>query len=95
MTNVNPQRNKLDSKAAVCVFLVFKFGYKAYKVYDLHTKQVIMSRDVTFYETEFPFANSNVQLNSNAYVFPCLPIACDMQDPPSCSSPTDITPNGH
>lgn len=34
---------------------------KGYKLYDQHTKEIFISRDVMFYEDIFPFAQKDVQ----------------------------------
>ncbi|KAM1078563.1 hypothetical protein ACFX15_025113 [Malus domestica] len=53
-TNLHPQ-HKFDARAKKCVFIGYPFGQKAYKLYDLHSKQIFTSRDVTFHEHIFPF----------------------------------------
>ena len=40
------------------VFLGYPFSQKGYKILDLQTCQVIVSRDVKFSETNFPFSHS-------------------------------------
>ena len=38
------------------VFLGYPFGKKGWKVCDLETREIFISRDVVFYEGVFPFA---------------------------------------
>lgn len=49
----------------MCCFLGYNPGQKAYKLYDLTDKKIIMSRDVIFYESIFPFAKNNSVENIN------------------------------
>lgn len=48
-------RNKFTARAVPCVFLGYSFGYKGYKVLNLDTNVVSISRNVVFHETIFPF----------------------------------------
>jgi len=44
------KRQKLDNKSSKCIFLGYSEVSKAYKVYELKTKKLHMSRDVIFDE---------------------------------------------
>lgn len=57
MTKVTGPKDKLDSKAAACVFLGYPFGTKGNRVLDLLTRKTHISRDVYFVEHKFPFSN--------------------------------------
>ena len=50
-------RNKFTPRANPCVFIGYATGYKGYKVLDLQTNIVSVSRNVVFHETTFPFTN--------------------------------------
>lgn len=54
-TNTIPHKTKFDSRAIKCCFSGYNQGQKAYKLYDVNEERIIMSRDLKFYETLFPF----------------------------------------
>jgi len=53
-TIVHP-KHKFDSRASRCVFVSYPSNHKGYKNFDLETHNFIISRDVIFHETVFPF----------------------------------------
>ncbi|XP_056695786.1 uncharacterized protein [Spinacia oleracea] len=53
--NTKVQKDKFDSRSRRCVFIGYPAGYKAFKLYDLDTHTVFVSRDVIFFETIFPY----------------------------------------
>ncbi|XP_074293809.1 uncharacterized protein LOC141620974 [Silene latifolia] len=53
-----PHRDKFAAKRIKCIFIGYSYGQKAYKVYDLTTHKVFVSRNVIFSETVFPFKHS-------------------------------------
>jgi hypothetical protein len=48
-------RQKLDSRSRKCIHLGFKTGVKGHVLFDLHNKEVFLSRDVSFFENVFPY----------------------------------------
>ena len=52
------KRLKWDPKARAGVFLGYEEVFKAYRVYDIEAKQVVISRDVNFDESTFGFVPS-------------------------------------
>lgn len=46
---------KFDAEASPCVFIGYSVLHKGYKVLDISTDKVSISRDVKFHEMNFPF----------------------------------------
>ena len=49
-------RDKFQPRSRTCVFMGYPFGQKGYKVMDMATHKISVSRDVIFHEDIFPFA---------------------------------------
>ncbi|KAJ3699854.1 hypothetical protein LUZ61_003559 [Rhynchospora tenuis] len=48
--------DKFESRSRKCVFIGYPFGKKGWRVYDIETRNFVVSRDVIFDENIFPFA---------------------------------------
>ena len=48
-------KDKFASRSKRCVFLGYPFGKKGWKVYDLETQEIFVSREVKFCEDKYPF----------------------------------------
>lgn len=96
VSTLDKDMNKFTHRAKSCVFLGYPSGYKGYKVLDLETRSVSVSRNVIFHETDFPFkkitSDSNTDHIFTKSILPLLiPTVIDSFVPVHSSSSSEST----
>lgn len=80
-TNNKPHKEKFEPRSLRCIFLGFNTGQKGYKLYHLETMEILVSRDVVFYEHVLPFKQNLPEKELNPIPIPIPDFETDKQRP--------------
>lgn len=63
--NQNTNGDKFANRSRRCVFVGYPYGQKGWRVYDIETHEFFVSRDVAFFENQFPFQHAEAAPTSS------------------------------
>lgn len=88
-------RTKFDKRARKCVYLGFQTHMKGAVVYDVHSKSVVVSRNVVFHELIFPYKDSFPATQTHCWEPTSSDLASSPTHLPNTLHPTPPTLDTH
>lgn len=94
-STLSHSHTQFEPEVRACVFLGYPIGMKAYKLYDIQTKQIFICSDMIFHESTFPFhSESNHPIKVDPFPDLVLPLSQSKipipRPSPSLSSPSSL-----
>lgn len=90
-STLSVSRDKFMPRSKACIFVGYPFGQKGYKILDLQTRIITVSRDVKFVEHTFPLYHLKNHDNHESY----LPKSFDDGDIQSTQTIAESTNDVH
>ncbi|GAA0152908.1 hypothetical protein LIER_37590 [Lithospermum erythrorhizon] len=97
IANTMPYKTKFDQRSVPGIFIGYPSQNKGFKIYNITTKQVVVSRDVLFHEHLFPFHKNFpkdkwflIDHTMHEEVHDCLPLVPVTHNPPTPIEPTIV-----
>lgn len=84
--------DKFASRSKRSIFLGYPFGKKGWRVFDLETRKVSVSRDVIFFEDEFPFSTLPVTMEEDNELMISTPVIPIPAEEVEMDQPTTVMP---
>lgn len=79
-TNNNPKKDKFKARANKCIFLGYNSRNKGFNLYEYDTGKIVVSRDVVFHESCFPFKENEYNEIKEPIPLPIVPISLSEDD---------------
>jgi len=89
-TSLQAHKTKLSARARKSVFLGCTIGFKGYILLDIHTREIHISKNVSFHEHILPYPSNSSSITTNWDYFPS--VSCPTCHPSPATSNTPQPP---